>query len=137
VRVGETRYIALPTHPHYGHPVRVIRQLTEKEHTGCLIEDLTHPGFHFHILAHWLSALPQGATKGQVDQAPIILPLAALDKLVQLLLGKHQQGRADHHDPAVEPTQCTPVAAVASCQPNPTQPLPLLYDPQADRRNTP
>lgn len=137
MRVGETRYIALPTHPHYGRPVRVIRQLTAREHTWCLIEDLTHPGFHFHLLAHWLSAFPQDAPKGQVDQAPIILPLGALDKLVQLLLGKHQQGRADQNDPAVEQTQCPPVAAVARCQPHPTEPLPLLYDPQADRRNTP
>jgi hypothetical protein len=110
VRVGETRYITLPTHPHYRHPVRVIRLLTEGERRRCLIEDLGHPGFHFQMLAQWLSAFPLSATKFQVDPAPIVLPLSALDKLVQLLLCKNQLGRADPNDTAVAPTECAPVA---------------------------
>jgi hypothetical protein len=43
IRPGEIGYIALPTHPNFGRPVKIIQQIQEGKQRWYLIEDLFHP----------------------------------------------------------------------------------------------
>jgi hypothetical protein len=134
--VGGIAYIALPTHPNFGSPVRVIQQTQEGEKCWYLVEDLSHPGFHMQMLGHWLSAKPIGETESQLEQAAIVLSLTALDKLVQMILRKNRQWRAVKDEPAVEQTECTHLAAITGRKQNATESLPLLHRPQSNRRHS-
>lgn len=135
--MGERRYIALPAHPDYGRPVRVIQQVEEEEQRWCLIEDPAHPGFHYQMLASWLSACPPGVAKPATEDNQLVLPLSALDKLVQMLLSKNQQWRADQNDRVCERPQRAAVGATSARSQNTTEHLPLFCYPQAGRRNKP
>jgi hypothetical protein len=136
IRVGGIGYIALPTHPNFGRPVRVIQQIHEGEQRWYLIEDLSHPGFHMQILAHWLSPTPVKETESQLEQATIVLSLSALDKLVQMILRKDQRWRAEKNESASGQRECADVAAAASRKQDTTESLSLLHGPRPGRRHT-
>ena len=101
----------------------------------CLIEDLSHPGFQIQIQTHWLSSTRPSEAQPQTKQSPIILPLSALDKLVQMILSKNQLWRVDKNDTASAQSASSPVASAATQKQTPTRPLSLLHGPQADRRD--
>jgi hypothetical protein len=136
IRVGGIAYIALPTHSNFGSPVRVIQQIQDGKRLWYLIEDPLHTGFHMRMLAHWLSATPVEETESLLDRTAVVLPLSALDKLVQMILGKNRQWRAEKDEPAAEQTTGTHLAAISSGEQDATEPLPLLHDPQPGRRHS-
>ena len=76
IGVGETAYITMPTHPHYGQAVRVIRQFQANHQTWCQIEDVTHLGISVQILVSWLGMSPVSEVVAEPDQACIVLPLS-------------------------------------------------------------
>jgi len=133
--VGETRYIAWPSHPQFGSAVRVFRQFQADNQTWCLLEDLSHPGFQIQIKAQWLSSTRPSEPQPQAKQSPIILPLSALDKLVQMILSKNQLWRVDKDDEAIAQSESTPVASTATRKQITNKPLSLLHGTQPDRRD--
>ena len=137
IGVGETGYIAMPTHPQYGQAVRVIRQFQADHRIWYQIEDVAHPGFSVQILASWLSASPVSAPVTEPNQAFIVLPVSALDKLVQMILSQNQLWRVDHHDASDERAGPAAVDADPPGEPPSPEPPSVLHGPQPDRRPMP
>jgi len=134
--MGEIGYIVLPSHPNFGQPVRIIQQLEKGGQPWYLIEDLSHPGFHRQMLAHWLSPKPVSETTAQEEPDTLVLSLSALDKLVQMILRKNQRWRAEKNEPTSEQRACTDVVTTTSRKQNTAESLPLLHSPQPGRRDT-
>lgn len=74
-------------------------QLTYPTDQRCIIEDPAHPGFHYHLSERWLSNTPPPETEPASAQTPVRLPMAALDRMVQMILAQQQIWRAVEDEP--------------------------------------
>lgn len=131
-------FIALPGHPLYGQPVGVITYHTIKREIYALLEDPTHPGFHYQIQATWLSITPPLPEKDPIpEQEPIALSLVALDKMVQTIMNKNHLWRTDENDYANTPNERSDLGTASPGEEGATGNPAFLFGPEADRRDTP
>ena len=97
--LDKNKYFAYPGHPLYGRQVTVVGHRTTKTEIRCVIEDLERPGFHYQIPARWLSDQPPPQNKTASAQDPLVLPIAAFDRMVQLILTKQPIWRDEEDEP--------------------------------------
>ena len=95
-------YVILPRHPLYGRRVHVRCRRPFSTGVECVVAPVDDPAFRYRLPERWLApvappSLPVGAA------APVRLPLAALDKLTQRLLGVQRMEAADVHPGAHDP----------------------------------
>ncbi len=95
----ENKYFAYPGHPLYGRQVTVVGRRTTKTEIRCVVEDPARPGFHYQIPARWLSDQPPPENKPVSALEPISLPIASLDRMVQMILTKQSIWRAEEDEP--------------------------------------
>jgi hypothetical protein len=123
--------VALPGHPFYGCPVRVLK------HTAgyCTIEDPAHPEFRYEILASWLSASPPPPQAPSIAiHDPIVLSLSALDRLVQIIVLKDQQAKDSVDERTSESSRPAHLGPTATRTQNPVKGPTILSDTETDRR---
>ncbi len=119
---SDFQYVTQPGHPMYGKKVRVLEKRQSRTYTRCVIADPHHPSFHYHLNQRWLSATaPVSYAPATAPNAAIAVPLAALDKLVQLVLNRQQLRRTSHHATTALPTQ-SDLAADSQGQEEPVEP---------------
>jgi hypothetical protein len=120
----------------YGVRVRVLSERQSATYIRCVIADPDHPSFHYHIHQRWLSATaPVPLAAATPPNSSVIVPLAALDKLVQLILVRQQLRRTSHHASHSLPGH----ADLATDSPDPENAVePLAFSPcPADGRKDP
>ena len=79
-----------------------------KAEVRCIIEDPDRPGFHYQIPERWLSEQPPPENKPVAVQDPVYLSMAALDRMVQMILTKKQAWRAAEDEPIGEQPSSRP-----------------------------
>src|SRR5215471_7849881 len=92
-RCRERRFVVLPRHPSYGREVVVVSRRRESNVTvRCLVVLPENPEFRYRLPERWLGSMPP-STPVPSAAGSIRLPLAALDRLTQRLLGlQHAEG---------------------------------------------
>lgn len=101
----EYKYIVQPGHPLYGIRVQIISTRKSPTYTRCVIADPNHPSFHYHINQRWLSETqPPHLGLAKQPHSPVVIALAALDKLVQYILIHQELRRTSYH--ASDQLQC-------------------------------
>jgi hypothetical protein len=91
--------VALPGHPWYGRSVQILGRRRTATTIRCIIQDGAHPGFHYQVPERWLLSSPPPDSAWMLTCPTVCLPLAALDRMVQIILLTEHARRAGEDEP--------------------------------------
>lgn len=129
-------FVVLPQHPLYGRLVTVLARRSSATSIRCVVEDPSHPGFHYLVPERWLApTAPHTPVGDSSSHHGLRLALAALDKMVQLVLAIQPPRRETPNAPALtrdDPPDRDPASSHRS---NPTADPALPPGAQSRRRS--
>jgi hypothetical protein len=133
----EEYFVALPGHPLYGQKVQVLSRQRTSTYTRCVVETAALAGFRYQVPERWLSMTqPPTEPAPESRQQVIVLPLQALDRMVQMVLTKSEMEEA-RNDEADRRQRQTNLDTTARYPARPTQRTPLLPGMEPGGRDTP
>jgi hypothetical protein len=114
-----------------------VGKCTTKTEVRCIIEDQERPGFHYQIPERWLSDEPPPENKPVSAQESVSLPVASLDRMVQMILTKQLIWRAEDDEPMGEqPRNTSDLGTDTGEEQGPTVSDAILSSPVTSRRET-